>query len=256
VIRATLLDPNGTPVPGDPVTFALSSANGTLRVIEGATNASGTATAEYTAGKKIGIVVVTATATLRNATGNVSIILLSDAPAKIYLKAKPDSLPADGMSRADLSVKVTDINDNPNQDTKVEFKVSRGGGKLEYGDRVTDRFGDTANRYTAGTVPGIATVVATVRSKVPTEAEMTRARNVLFVPHLAEGDGIRVEKWLKRKGDAVLRGEPIVEYTVGRDRAVRVLAAPYDLLLDRIEVEYWDRAEIGQTLATVIPTSK
>jgi len=253
VIRATLSDPNGTPVAGDPVAFALSSANGTLRTIEGTTNASGVATAEYVAGKRIGIVVITATATLRNASGNVSIILLSDAPAKIYLKAKPETLPADGFSRADLSVKVTDINDNPNKDTKVEFRIAKGGGKLEYPDRLTDRFGDTQNRYTSGTAPGIATVAATVRSKIPTEGELSKARNVLFAPYNPEGDEIRVERWRKKKGDTVLSGEPVLEYTVGRSREVLLLTAPYDLRLDRIEVEYWDRAEAGQTLAVFTP---
>jgi hypothetical protein len=253
VIRATLSDPNGAPVAGDPVAFALSSPNGTLRTIEGKTNASGVATAEYVAGKKIGIVVITATATLRNASGNVSIILLSDAPAKVYLKAKPESLPADGFSRADLSVKVTDINDNPNRDTKVEFKVSKGGGKLEYPDRLTDNFGDAANRYTAGNVPGVATVVATVRSKVPAETELMRARNVLFAPYNPDGDRIRVEKWLKKRGDTALRGEGILEYTVGKSRDVRILAAPFDLRIDFVEVEYWDDAEVGQTVALITP---
>jgi len=254
VIRATLLDPNGKAVPGDPVAFSLSGVNGTLRTVSGTTDSSGVATAEYVAGKTIGIVVVTATATLRNATGNVSITLLSDAPAKVILKARPATLPADGNSRADIGVKVTDINDNPNADTKVEFKVSKGGGKLEYADRITDRFGDAQNRYTAGTVPGIATLVATVRSKVPTEAELRKARNVLFVPYSADGDDIRVEGWLKKKGETALAGEGIVEYTVGRSREVRVLKAPFDLTIDRIEVEYWDRAEVGQTLAAVTPT--
>lgn len=253
VIRATLMDPNGTPVSGDPVAFSLSSANGTLRVIRDVTDSSGVATAEYIAGKKIGIVVVTATATLRNVSGNVSIVLLSDAPAKIYLKARPESLPADGMSRADLQVKVTDINDNPNADTKVEFRVSKGGGKLDYPDRQTDKFGDSSNRYTAGTVPGIATVLATVRSKVPTEAELAKAKNVLFVPYQGEVETIRVEKWLKKKGDAFTRGEPLVEYTVGRGPEIRALSAPFDGTLGEILVEYWDQAEVGQTLAILAP---
>jgi len=253
VIRATLFDPTGATVAGDPVVFALSSPNGALRTIAGTTDSTGTATAEYTAGKKIGIVVVTATAALRGATGNVSVTLLSDAPAKIILKAKPESLPADGFSRADLSVKVTDINDNPNKDTKVEFRIGKGGGKMEYADRTTDRFGDTTNRYTAGTAPGIATVVATVRSKVPTETELAKARNVLFVPYNAGGDTIRVERWLKKKGDAVLAGEAVLEYTVGRSREIRVLPAPYDLTLGDLLVEYWDDAEVGQSLAVYVP---
>ncbi|MCL5966300.1 MAG: Ig-like domain-containing protein [Deltaproteobacteria bacterium] len=255
VIRATLLDPNGKAVAGDPVAFALSSDNGKVNVITGVTDASGVATAEYIAGKKIGIVVVTATATLRGAAASVSITLLADAPAKVYLKARPASLPADGFSRSDIDVKVTDINDNPNKDTKVEFRIAKGGGRLDYPDRVTDNFGDASNRYTAGTVPGIATVVATVRSKVPTDAELAKAKNVLFAPYTPDGDEIRVEKWLKKKGDSFVRGEPLAEYTVGRDRTVRVLAAPYDGTLGDIFVEYWDRAEVGQTLAILVPVS-
>jgi hypothetical protein len=54
VIRAKVMDPNGNPVVGDPVTFTLSSENGTLRTIKGTTDSSGVAIAEYRAGKKIG----------------------------------------------------------------------------------------------------------------------------------------------------------------------------------------------------------
>ena len=211
------------------------------------------ATAEYTAGKKIGIVVVTATATLRNASGSVSITLLSDAPAKIYLKARPQSLPADGFSRADLEVKVTDINDNPNKDTKVEFRIGKGGGKMDYPDRTTDRFGDAANRYTSGTAPGIASIVATVRSKVPTETELAKAQNVLFAPYSDMGEEIKVERWLKKVGDTAVKGEPIVEYTIGRDSTVYVLKAPYDSRVDFQYVEYWDTAQTGDTLALITP---
>jgi hypothetical protein len=256
IIRATVTDPNGKPVAGDDVAFALSSPNGTLRAITGSTDSAGVATAEYIAGKKIGIVVISATDTIRNVSGNVSILLLADAPAKIILKARPESLPADGNSKADIQVKVTDINDNPNKDTRVEFKVSQGVGKLDYADRTTDTFGDALNRFTAGTTPGIATILATVRSKVPTAAELLKAKNVLFVPYNEAGDQIRIEKWLKKKGDKVLLGEPIVTYTVGRGNDLLTIKAPYDLTVDETFVEYWDNAEVGQTLATVIPTVK
>jgi hypothetical protein len=253
VIRATVQDPNGKPVSGDAVVFSLSSANGTLRTISGVTDAAGVATAEYTAGKKIGIVVVTATDTVRNISASVSITLLADAPAKILLKARPETMPADGNSRADIGVKVTDINDNPNKDTKVEFRLSRGSGKLDYPDRVTDRFGDTLNRFIAGSTPGIATIVATVRSKVPTVEELAKAQNVLFVPYSDLGEEIRINKWLKRKGDTAMKGEPIVEYTFGRGDAVYTLNAPYDCRVDFQFVEYWDNAKTGDTLAQLTP---
>jgi pyruvate/2-oxoglutarate dehydrogenase complex dihydrolipoamide acyltransferase (E2) component len=102
----------------------------------------------------------------------------------------------------------------------------------------------------------VASVVATVRSKVPSETELAKARDVLFVPYNPEGDEIRVEKWLKKKGDAALAGEPVLEYTVGRNRDVKVLPAPYDLTLGDIFVEYWDNAEVGQTLGIVVPAVK
>jgi len=253
VIRATVSDPTGKPVAGDNVVFSLSSANGTLKTIRGTTDGSGVATAEYIAGKKIGIVVVTATDTVRNISGSVSITLLADAPAKIILKARPETMPADGNSRSDISVKVTDINDNPNMDTKVEFRLSRGSGKMDSPDRVTDRFGDTLNRFTAGTTPGIATIVATVRSKVPTVEELAKARNVLFVPYSDQGEEIRISRWLKKKGDTAMKGEPIVEYTFGRGDAKYTLNAPYDCRLDFQFVEYWDDAKTGDTLAQISP---
>jgi hypothetical protein len=255
VIRATVTDPNGKPVPGDAVTFALSSPNGTLRTIVGVTDVSGTATAEYVAGRKIGVVVISATDTVRNVSGSVSILLLADAPAKVILKANPATLPADGNSRADIHVRVTDINDNPNRDTRVEFKVVQANmGRLDHADRVTDKLGDATDRFTAGTTPGIATILATVRSKVPTEAELLKAKNVLFVPGNEADETVRIEKWLKKKGDKAAFGEPIVTYSVGRDRTIRTIVAPYDLTMGETFVEYWDNAEVGQTLATVVPT--
>jgi hypothetical protein len=253
VIRATVTDPTGKPVAGDNVVFTLSSPNGSIRTIEGVTNATGTATAEYIAGKKIGIVVVTATDILRSVSASISIVLLSDAPAKIILRVRPDSLPADGFSRADIGVKVTDINDNPNDNTKVEFRVAAGTGKLDSLERVTDRSGDAANRFTAGTTPGTVTIAATVRSKVPTSAELAKAQNVLFVPYSDKGEEIRVARWLKRKGETALKGEPIVEYTIGRGDAIYTLNAPYDCRIDFQHVEYWDYAQTGDTLAQITP---
>jgi hypothetical protein len=255
VIRATLLDPNGKAVSGDPVTFSLSSENGTLRTIAGTTDSSGVATAEYIAGKKIGIVVVTAKATLRNATGTVSITLLSDAPAKVILKASPATLPADGNSRADIRVKVTDINDNPNKDTKVEFKLAKGSGKLEFADRTTDKYGDASDRFTAGTISGIASIVATVRSRVPTDAELANARNVLFVPYSDLGEEVKVRRWLKKVGETSLKGESIMEYTIGRNDTIHPLKSPYDCRVDFQCVEYWDTAQTGDTLALITPVT-
>jgi hypothetical protein len=256
VIRATVLDPAGNPVAGEPVAFTLSSANGTLRTIVGTTDERGVATAEYIAGKKVGIVVVTATDTARNISGNVSILLLADAPAKLLLKARPESLPADGSSRANVEVKVTDINDNPNKDTKVEFRIAKGSGRLDSPTLLTNLTGDAVNRFTAGTTPGITTILATVRSKVPTDGELSKAKNVLFVPFNAAEEEIRVEKWLKKKGDKALLLEPVVQYTVGRSSEIHTLLAPCEMTVGDLYVESWDKAEVGQSLMSYEPVVK
>jgi hypothetical protein len=54
----------------------------------------------------------------------------------------------------------------------------------------------------------------------------------------------------------VLRGEPIVSYMVGRGKDVLTIDAPYDLTMGETFVEYWNNAEVGQTLAAVTPTVK
>ncbi len=251
VIRAYVYDPNGNPVEGDELEFTLDQANGTIRTIKAVTDKNGRAVAEYRAGKKVGIVTITAFDRTRGLTGYVSITLLPDAPAKIYLKARPETLPADGFSRADIEVKVTDINDNPNPDTEILFALVKGDGKLRYDRLVTDRFGEVTNEFTAGRTPGIATVKATVKSKVPSQVEIDAARYVLFAPYSDEGVDMRVERWFVKEGDRVFKGEPVCEYTISN--STFTLTAPYDLQVKEILVETWDRVEIGTTLAVVTP---
>jgi len=91
---------------------------------------------------------------------------------------------------------------------------------------------------------------------VPTETELAKAKNVLFAPYNPDEDQIRVEKWLKKKGESFVKGEPLVEYTVGRTSGTHVLTAPFDGTMGEQLVEYWDNAEVGQTLAIVIPTAR
>ncbi len=253
VIRAHVYDPSGNPVEGDEITFTLDQDNGTIRTIRAVTDRNGKATAEYRAGKKVGIVQITAENTARGITGYVSITLLSDAPAKIYLAARPDNIPADGFSRADIEVKVTDINENPNEDTEVLFGIVSGSGKLENDVLITDRYGEAADVYTSGKEPGITTVKATVKSKVPTEAELERAKNVIFALYSDLDDEMRLEKWLVRKGDEVKEGDPVCDYSIRGDNFT--LTAPYDLRVEELLAESWDYLLVGQSLAVVTPVT-
>jgi hypothetical protein len=168
----------GQPVERHAVNFDVSSGAGSIRTVKDTTDRSGEARAVYTAGKKIGIVLITATDTTAGISGTVSIELRSDAPAKIGIRLDPEKLPADGRSRAELSVLVTDVNDNPTDNTEVEYAISSGGGRLQDDKGLTDRNGKRTTEYTAGRTAGTVTFEITVRSTVPTEAELAKARDL------------------------------------------------------------------------------
>lgn len=170
------VEKNGQPVEGHKVNFEVSSGSGSIKSAKDTTDKSGEARAVYTAGKKIGIVLITATDMTVGISGAVSIELRSDAPAKIAIKIDPERIPADGRSTADLLVTVTDINDNPNDNVEVEYDLMSGGGRIRDTRGMTDRRGESTSTYTAGSAAGMVTIEITVRSSVPTDEELAKAR--------------------------------------------------------------------------------
>lgn len=163
------------------VNFTVSGV-GSVRTVSDTTNSRGEATAIYTAGKKIGIVQVSAEDLTVGISGSVAIELRSDAPAKIYIEIKPDRLPADGRSTADLLVLVTDINDNPNDGAEIEYQVDGGSGRLREDKGLTDRRGESTNEFVAGRSAGVVTIGLTVRSTVPTPEELAKAADLALLP--------------------------------------------------------------------------
>jgi adhesin/invasin len=187
---------NGGPVAGHTVVFSVVG-EGRIKTVNAVTDATGSARAVYTAGTKIGLVLVKATDVTIGLSGSVQIELRSDAPAKIAFEVKvldpidaADStgkglpeLYADGRSRADLTVLITDINDNPNKDTTVTYAMAAGSGTLEQVKSVTDQDGKSYATFKAGQLPGTATIKVTVASNVPSAADKGAAENaVLTVP--------------------------------------------------------------------------
>ena len=171
----------GSPVEGHKIDFKVTGV-GSVREVNKTTNRNGEATAIYTAGKKIGIVQVSAEDLTVGISGSVAIELRSDAPAKINIEIKPDRLPADGSSTADLLVQVTDINDNPNDGAEVEYLLVKGTGRLREDKDITDRDGKSTNEYVAGRTPGVVTFELTVRSTLPTPEEKTKAEDLALLP--------------------------------------------------------------------------
>lgn len=174
-LTATLTK-NGVDVEGMDINFTFAPANGAIKVNQGTTDSNGKARAVYTAGKKIGVVVITAS--FESLTASVEIELRNDAPAKIVLKIDPAELEADGVSRADVEVLVTDINDNPADEVKVEFTILQGTGSLRSDSEMTDRRGEAATSYQAGRNAGYVVIRVTVRSLVPSDAELLAARDL------------------------------------------------------------------------------
>jgi hypothetical protein len=170
------LTQNGADVEGKNISFSFAPANGSLQVKEGSTDSNGKARAVYTAGTKIGIVIITAA--FEGITASVEIELRNDAPAKIVLKIDPAEMDADGSSRADVDVLVTDINDNPVDNVKAEFAILQGSGSLRSDSEMTDRRGEAGTTFRAGRTPGDVVIRVTVRSLVPSEEELLAARNL------------------------------------------------------------------------------
>ncbi len=169
---------NGEPVPGRTVGFEATPGLGSIRVTRGVTDPNGEARAVYTAGRKIGVVVVTAMDAAAGISGSVQIELRSDAPAKIVIRLDREKLPADGRSRAEVLVLVTDTNDNPNENVGVEYRVASGDGSFRHEQGLTDRNGEHTAEYVAGSAPGPVVLEVTVRSSAPTAEELVAARDL------------------------------------------------------------------------------
>jgi biotin carboxyl carrier protein len=251
-VRARLTAPDGSPLAGQPVRFALASTNGRLRVLRGTTNAKGLAEAEYRAGTALGTVTITASAEEYGVTASLQLVLMSDAPARIDLSATPQRLVADGESQAALSLRVTDVHGNPNQGVPVSLSVSEGSGRLSKAAVLTDRNGEAQAAFTAGTRPGIAVIEARHTSRPPTEAELRRVYGTVFVPRWyerQERDRLTVAEWLVKPGEKVEKGRDLAVVEARRGRWT--LRAPADGVFVREEKHERDEVELGDSLGYV-----
>ncbi|MBI5440113.1 MAG: Ig-like domain-containing protein [Deltaproteobacteria bacterium] len=251
-VTVWLTDLAGTPLSGVRVAFALGNQNGRLKILRGTTDGKGIAEAEYRAGTSIGAVTVTASAADYGVTGMVQIVLLADAPAKIDLVASAVKLVANGSDTAKLSIRVSDIHDNPNDNVPVTFAVLQGSGKVAAPAITTDRHGEGSAIFTAGNTAGTAVIEARHTSRAPTEDELRRIYGTIFLPRLyerQERDRTTVTDWLVKPGDKVEKGQALV--TVDTRSGPRTLVAPVRGVFVRLVKRERDRAELGDTIGYV-----
>ncbi|MFH0926000.1 MAG: hypothetical protein V1872_10305 [bacterium] len=289
-IIAVLKDDKGNIVEGGILSFTLSPIdgfmNGSVDPAEVRTDSSGKVYGYYTAGKKIGTVTITITHE-SGANVTVEINLESDAPAKIIPMADPSEIDADGRSRSQIKVKVTDINDNPNKGTTVDFNIigckklgclrdgcSEGDmecyladtkceltttscGKLEGArERTTDINGEADINYIAGTTPdAIAYIRAKVSSRPPTPDEELKARGTIFIPRVYDaieiGDEFTIVEWLKEEREDVEKGEHLVIVKAENDTEYTIKSPVKGRLFRKIKIEH-ETVNFGETIGLIM----
>ncbi|MBI5696465.1 MAG: Ig-like domain-containing protein [Nitrospirae bacterium] len=233
------LTKDGVPVEGKTVVFSVGGAGGSLTMTSCVTDMSGRAQVFYIAGTKAGKALITATETSTGVSAVKVVTLLADAPAKIYVRAYPDSIPADGASSSRVVVEVADVNDNPTEGVSVGFLL-RGGqeqGMVSVDGAVTDFRGACDFIYSAGTSPGVATIDVTASSGAPTYEELAGAMSAVVAPLVydnMEFTELTVLSWYKAIGDKVGRGEPVA--VVGTPLGEMTVYAPVSGELEDITV--------------------
>lgn len=238
-IIATLTK-DGVPVEGKSIVFAVSGAGGSLTRSSAVTDISGRAQVFYIAGTKAGKALVTATEPTTGVSATKVITLLADAPARIYAKAYPDTLPADGVSTSRIVVELADVNNNPTDGVNVSFALGggRGMGAISLSGAVTDVRGACDFIYTSGTQAGVATIDIAARSEAPTDEQMKEAGLMVVAPLVYDNydfTELVVRKWFKSVGDLVGKGEPLA--LVGTPLGDMVVYSPAAGTLDRVVVD-------------------
>ncbi|HEY2849817.1 MAG TPA: Ig-like domain-containing protein [Gemmatimonadaceae bacterium] len=115
-ITAVLSDSSGTSIPdaGRTVTWSATGTGGSFAAPTSTTDATGTATVMFTTGPTVGSYVVTGTdnGSLKGSSPSITSVAGPAAAAKSVLTAVPTTLPADGTSKATITLQAEDANGN------------------------------------------------------------------------------------------------------------------------------------------------
>ncbi len=173
LIRATMRDSGGNPMPNVPVTFST-----TLGTIIGGptvtTNASGIADVTLRSSTTTGTATVTATASGITATVNVK--FTSGAPHSMLLTAAPSTVHPLGTSTVTATLR--DINGNPLPGETINFNLSinLSGASLSTTSGVTNNNGQATITYTAGTTQPVTDQVRAVSAR---DTSIVNTANIL-----------------------------------------------------------------------------
>lgn len=127
-ITLAVTDLVGQPVGGAVLRLAVAEGNGQVEPESVVTDDNGRAQATFVAGVTPGLVHIVATESQTGSVASAEIGLITGGPAKVVVSLRPETLPADGTSRAAVKIKVTDLFDNPMAGAEVELVVPPGRG--------------------------------------------------------------------------------------------------------------------------------
>ena len=192
---------------GVPVTFTVTSGDGTLSTTSTATNTNGRAESILTLGPNPGTntVTVSAAGIPEGQTFNAVDILVPKT-LEIISGNDQEGLPGAALDKP-FVVEVRDRADTPVPGVQVTFSVARGGGTLSVPSATTDKNGRAESILTLGPNPGTNTVTVSVTGITRTE--------------MFNAEGIRIPKTLKivSEGDQVgLPGEVLEKPLVAEVR--------------------------------------
>ena len=155
-ITVTVQDLDGNPVVGETITFELIPDIGSIT--EAVDNGDGTYSATYTSGTTAGVITITAT-TSDGKSGSVNITLTAGPAETVTVESSPDTLVADGVSTADITVTVRDVNGNPVVGETITLTLTPEIGTIT--TPVDNGDGTYSAIYTSGTTAGVVTITAT-----------------------------------------------------------------------------------------------
>jgi len=168
-VVATLTDDIGQPVPGAEVRFEAPPGLGRLSPATATTDDRGRAVARFEAGLLAGTADITVTHIASRQTASAQVSLVVGGVARVEISTDPESLPADGISTARITVRVMDLLGRPVEGVPVVLRIEGARGSLRQADMATDAVGEVRGRLRAGLVPGTIRITAQVLSPVPEE---------------------------------------------------------------------------------------
>ncbi|HEX2218693.1 MAG TPA: Ig-like domain-containing protein [Gemmatimonadales bacterium] len=210
-----VVDEDGNPVVGAPVTWVVTAGGGSLDPATGTTDGNGRAATRWTLGSNVGA--NTAQAIVSGVGQAVfSATATGGAPDEIRIVSGNDQRGEAGSPLGQaLVVQVLDQNDNPAPGATVRWSVESGGGSVSPGTATTGADGRASTNWTLGSAVGTQRVRASVQGAGSVDFEATST------PGPASVLGIVTQPPASGQVGVQLRRQPVIQVRDAAGNPVR-----------------------------------